>query len=189
MESISKLNEVEFSEEYVIFLKEIKSKIIASKIKAAKLVNQTFIDLYWYIGQMIVTKQEKLDWGKSVVEMLSKDLKLAFPDMTGFSPQNLWLARQFYLEYKDSLILQPLVGELPWSHNIIILQKVKDEASRFFYLESTAKFGWTRSVLLNQIKAQAFERSSIEKSHNFAKTLPVHLLEQADEMLKKVESI
>ena len=66
-------------------------------------------------------------WGKSVVEVLSKDLKLIFPEMTGFSPQNLWLSRQFYLEYRHSPILQQLVGEIPWGQNILIIQKVKAE--------------------------------------------------------------
>ncbi len=170
--------------EYKAFLHEIKNKVVESRINAAKSVNQAFIGMYWFIGQMIVEKQQQLGWGKSVVEMLSNDLKNSFPEMTGFSPQNLWLTRQFYLEYSTSPILQQLVGEIPWGHNVLIMQKVKGEAQRRYYLESTAKLGWTRDVLLNQIKAKAFEFSLLEKSHNFNKTLPAHLAEQADEMLR-----
>jgi predicted nuclease of restriction endonuclease-like (RecB) superfamily len=170
--------------EYSTFLLDIKNRIIESRIQASKSVNNAFIGLYWYIGKMIVEKQTLLGWGKSVVEMLSKDLKITFPDMTGFSPQNLWIARKFYLEYSSSPILQQLVVEIPWGHNVLIMQKIKDEKERLYYIKSTAKFGWTRNVLLNQIKANAYENSKIEKSHNFNKTLPVHLAEQAEEMLK-----
>lgn len=79
--------------EYHDFLQEIKRKVVESRINASKAVNKSLISLYWFIGKLIVEKQEQLAWGKSVVEILSKDLKLAFPEMTGFSPQNLWLSR------------------------------------------------------------------------------------------------
>lgn len=170
--------------EYKVFLQEIKNKVIESRNNVAKSVNRTFINVYWFIGQMIINKQQQLGWGKSVVELLSKDLKITFPEMSGFSPQNLWLARQFYLEYSESVILQQLVGEIPWGHNILIMQKVKEENERRFYIEATGKLGWTRDVLLNQIKANAYKSLVIEKSHNFHKTLPEHFAEQADEMLK-----
>ncbi|MEI6090821.1 MAG: DUF1016 N-terminal domain-containing protein [bacterium] len=110
--------------EYGKFLQEIKDKIVESRITAAKSVNRAFIGLYWHIGKMIVEKQNFLGWGKSVVEMLSKDLKHLFPDMTGLSQQNLWLSRQIYLEYCDFPNLQQLVGEIPWGHNILIMQKI-----------------------------------------------------------------
>ncbi|MFH2093036.1 MAG: PDDEXK nuclease domain-containing protein [Pseudomonadota bacterium] len=170
--------------EYGNFLQEIKNKVVESRINAAKSVNQALIGMYWFVGQIIVEKQQQLGWGKSVVEILSKDLKVAFPEMTGFSPQNLWLARQFYLEYSPFPILQQLVGETPWGHNILIMQKIKDKDERFFYLESSSKLGWSRNVLLNQIKGNAYENSKKEKSHNFNITLPTYLADQADEMLK-----
>jgi predicted nuclease of restriction endonuclease-like (RecB) superfamily len=175
---------INMNSEYKAFLQEIKNKVIESRINAAKAVNKSYIGLYWFIGQLIVEKQEQLSWGKSVVEVLSKDLKLHFPEMTGFSPQNLWLARQFYLEYRHSLILQQLVGEIPWGQNIVIIQKVKAEDERRFYLEATAKLGWSRDVLLNQIKANGYRHWTIDKTHNFNATLPENLAEQADEMLK-----
>jgi len=170
--------------EYHDFLQEIKRKVVESRINASKAVNKSLISLYWFIGRLIVEKQEQLAWGKSVVEILSKDLKLAFPEMTGFSPQNLWLSRQFYLEYCHSPILQQLVGEIPWGQNILILQKVKDPDQRRFYLEATAKLGWSRDVLLNQIKANIYNKTTIEKAHNFDTTLPAYLVEQADEIMK-----
>jgi len=171
-------------EEYTSFLQAIKIKVVESRFQAAKSVNRSMIGMYWFIGQLIVEKQEKLAWGKSVVETLSKDLKIAFPEMTGFSAQNLWLARQFFLEYRHLPILQQLVGEIPWGHNILIIQKIKSEEERRFYVEASAKLGWSRDVLLNQIKANVYRNSVIDKSHNFGNTLPVHLAEQANEMLK-----
>lgn len=77
------------------------------------MVNKELISLYWEIGKGIVEKQEQLGWGKAVVERLSRDLMEEFPGTAGFSPQNLWLMRQFFLEYRDNAILQQLVGEIP----------------------------------------------------------------------------
>jgi len=112
--------------EYAFFLQQIKNTILESRIKSAKSINRTFIGMYWFIGQQIIEKQQALGWGKSVVEKLSVDLKSSFPEMTGFSPQNLWLARQLYQEYSAYPNLQQLVGEVPWGHNVLIMQKIKD---------------------------------------------------------------
>lgn len=172
------------NEEYKNLVQTIKNKVIDSRNVVAKSVNKSLIGLYWFIGQLIVEKQQELGWGKSVVEMLSKDLKLIFPEMTGLSPQNLWLSRQFYLEYQHLPNLQQLIREIPWGQNILIIQKVKSEDERRFYLEATAKLGWSRDVLLNQIKAHSYRHWSIDKTHNFEATLPKYLAEQADEMLK-----
>jgi len=81
--------------------------------------------------------------------------------------------------------LPQLVAEIPWGHHRLILDKLTDPAARLYYLRATARFGWSRNVLLNQIKANAYERAVTDKStHNFALALPEHLAEQADEMLK-----
>jgi hypothetical protein len=81
--------------------------------------------------------------------------------------------------------LRQLVAGIPWGHHIELLKKVKHQAARFYYLRATAQFGWSRKVLLNQIKAQAYERPTLEKkTHNFALALPEHLAEQVDEMMK-----
>jgi predicted nuclease of restriction endonuclease-like (RecB) superfamily len=144
---------------YQSFLREIKTLVLQSRIRVARSVTHELIALYWEFGQQIVEKQEIVGWGKAVVERLSADLKAEFPDIKGFSPQNLWLIRQFYLEYQDVPNLQQLVGEIPWGHNILIMQRVKDEAARGYYLEASSRLGWTRNVLLNQIKGRAYEIS------------------------------
>ncbi len=111
---------------------------------------------------MIVEKQEQLGWGKSVVEQLSKDLQEEFPGQNGWSTRNLWLMKQFYLTYRQSEILQPLVAEIGWTHNVLIMSKCKDDLQREFYIRMTAKYGWTKDVLTHQIK----EESNIDKSDN-----------------------
>ncbi|MEN6488914.1 MAG: PDDEXK nuclease domain-containing protein [Smithella sp.] len=134
----------------------------------------------------MVERQKKHRWGNAVVEMLSKDLQAEFPSVTGFSPRNLWDMKRLYETYAGAPpILRQLVAELPWGHNILILQQVAEEPARRYYLEAAANFGWSRNVLLNQIKADAFERARLEKkTHNFPAVLPSYLAEQADEALK-----
>lgn len=174
---------------YGDLLREIKSRVVSARVSAAQAVNRALIGLYWELGRLIVERQEALGWGKSVVERLSLDLRTEFPDMSGFSPQNLWLMRQLFAEYQGEPILQQLVGEIPWGQNLLILQKIKQSAARQYYLEATASFGWTRKVLLNQIKAGAYEFTLLHKTHNFPAALPEHLAEQADELLKSRYSL
>ena len=186
---MSRKNEIISSREYVVLLSDIKKKIISARLKTARSVNKTLIRLYWDIGRVITEKQAQQGWGDSVVENLSTDLRKEFHNTFGLSTQNLWYMRKFYIEYKDKPILQPLVGELPWSHNILILSKVKGEKEREYYLRASAEMGWSRNVLLNQINADAYYFSLKKKQHNFKKALPVHLSEQADESIKSVYNL
>ena len=117
---------------------------------------------------------------------MKEDFKTTF----GFSTQNLWFMRQFYLEYKNDSILQQLVRELPWGHNILIFSRIKNKKEREYYLKASAEMGWSRNVLLNQIKAGAYNyQKSMPKQHNFSRALPVHLTEQADESIKSVYNL
>lgn len=171
--------------EYAALLDGLKQRIRDAQIAAARAVNRELVGLYWDLGRKIVEKQTALGWGEGIIVTISRDLRTAFPATHGFSPQNLWLMRQFYLEYSADPKLQQLVGVLPWGQNVLLLQRVKDPAARHYYIKATAQFGWSRAVLLNQIKAQAYERAKAEKkTHNFAVALPEHFAEQADEMLK-----
>ena len=135
--------------EYQTFVKEIKEKIRQSQFKAMQAVNRELISLYSEIGQMIVEKQEALGWGKSVVENLSKDLQNEFSGAKGYSVQNLWYMRQFYLEYKDNKKLQPLVGEISWSKNLVIMGKCKDDFEREFYIQMIKR--WRRNTDTRQV--------------------------------------
>lgn len=170
---------------YTQFLAAIKARIQAAKIAASRAVYKEMVDLYWSIGRDIVEKQEALGWGKAVVERLSKDLKKAFPDSRGYSSQNLWRMRQFFLEYHKDTILSQLAREIPWFSNMTILNKVKDRNAREYYLRATAELGWSRDILTHQIRANAYGRHRLSsKQHNFEETLPVHLAEQADKEMK-----
>jgi len=175
--------------EYVNFLNEVKSRIVIARIQAIRSVSKELIRLYWDIGKSIVERQEKYKWGDAVVERLATDLKRDFETTFGFSAQNLWYMRQFYLEYRDFPILQQLVGEIPWGHNILILSKIKNMNEREYYIKASAEMGWSRNVLLNQIKSGAYEFSLRQKTHNFPRVLPKHLAEQADESIKSLYNL
>jgi len=199
---------VMISPEYRQFIEDLKARVISARISATRAMNRDLILLYWDIGQGIVERQQTLGWGDAVVEMVSADLRRMFPDTRGFSAQNLWRMKQFYLthiaeeflaqvvreiglnvEHRDAAILsqavRELVAQVPWGHHANALAKVIDPAARLYYLRATVSFGWSRNVLLNQIKAGVYERAIVEKkTHNFEHTLPEHLAEQADEMLK-----
>ena len=132
-----------------------KNRIRSAQYAALKAVNKEQIQLNWDIGKSIVEKQELLGWGKSVVEQLSKDLQAEFSGQSGWSERNLWRMRQFYYEYRNNEFLPPLVAEIGWTHNCIILEKCKNELEREFYIRMTRKYGWTKDVLIHQIRRSA----------------------------------
>ena len=109
---IDKYPEIPHKKDYNILLGDIKKRIMSAQYEALKTVNKELITLYWDIGMMITKRQKGHTWGKSIVAQLSKDLHTEFKGIKGFSSQNLWYMKQFYIEYKDNLKLQPLVGEI-----------------------------------------------------------------------------
>ena len=161
--------------EYLSFLSEIKQKIATSQYAALKAVNKELIELYLYIGQKLVETQE---WGKSIVETLANDLQKAYPGMKGFSSANLWRMRNFYLHYKDNEKLAPLVREISWTKNILILEKCKDDLEREFYIKMTKKFGWSKNVLIHQIEGKAYESFLLNQT-SFDKNVPEKYKNQA----------
>ena len=205
--------------EYRQFVEELKARVIAARISAARAVNKDLIFLYWDIGCGIAQKQQLHGWGDAVVQSVATDLQRAFPAMGGFSPANVWRMRQLHQTYSSAEFLAQAVREMdkqaphnkpthsvrgdflaqavremvaavPWGHHVLLLGRVKAAPELVYYLKATAQFGWTRNVLLNQIKANAYGRTVTDKkSHNFALALPEHLAEQADEMLKSAYSL
>ncbi|MBN2892496.1 MAG: DUF1016 family protein [Bacteroidales bacterium] len=163
---------------YKDFVSDIKQRIRSAQYEAMKAVNKQAIQLNWDLGKMIVEKQEQLGWGKSVVEQLSKDLQVEFVGQKGWSAQNLWYMRQFYKEYEQKPNLQPLVGEIGWSHNMLIMSKCKDYLEREFYIRMTKKFGWTKDVLRNQIEGNSYALYLTNQT-NFEQTLPEKYKNQA----------
>lgn len=188
--------------DYAHFVVELKKRVASARAAASRSVNRELILLYWDIGKAIVDRQQRLGWGESVVDMLSRDLQVAFPGTTGFSARNLRDMKRFFCSYSgNEFWRQPvaksgagarsrhtmpeLLGNVRWGHHLLILNKVSEDEERLFYLQGSFRFGWSRSVLLNHVKASAFERSLNErKAHNFPMTLPESVAEQAEEALK-----
>lgn len=164
--------------DYQDFVKKIKEKIYQSQVKALQAVNRELLVLYTEIGRSIVEKQEQLGWGKSIIENLAKDLQNEFPGMQGFSARNLWLIRSFYIEYKENIKLQPLVAEISWSHNVILMEKCKNLLEREFYMVLTKKYGWTKNILIHQIESGAYESYLLNQT-NFDKSLEQKYRHQA----------
>lgn len=163
---------------YVELLGQIKQRIRSGQYEALRAVNRELITLYWDIGQLIVTRQQGEVWGKSVVKTLAQDLKREFPGVIGFSASNLWRMKLFYETYKSSEKLAPLVREIGWSHNLVIMEKCKDDLEREFYLRMTRKYGWTKNVLIHQVENQSYEKTLLNQT-NFSETLPENLQDQA----------
>lgn len=173
------------SKEYKGILELIRSEIHAARFLVARTITKQHISLYWKIGKIISIKQHEQGWGKSVVEKISLDLQKEYPESSGYSSRNLWDMRRFYVRYSGKEKLRQLVAEIPWGQNLLILAKIKDDNEAEFYLNAIIEYGWSRNVLLNQIKSQAYQRTITEhKTHNFKRALPEYLSEQADEALK-----
>lgn len=132
---------------------------------------------------MIVERQEKEGWGKSVVEHLSADLQKEFTGMMGFSVSGLWRMRSFYQAYCQNEKLAPLVREIGWSHNIIIFEKCRDDLEREFYIRMTRKHGWTKNVLVLKVEGKTYENTLINQT-NFDKTVPAPIKNQAKLAIK-----
>jgi predicted nuclease of restriction endonuclease-like (RecB) superfamily len=164
--------------EYKNFFIEIKERIRQAQYDALKSVNKQLIALYWDIGKKIVEKQESLGWGKSIVENLSSDLQKEFPGIRGFSAANLWRIRNFYSANSKNSKLAPLVREIAWAHNLVIMEKCKDDIEREFYIKMTKKFGWTKNVLIHQVENQSYQKYLLNQT-NFEKTLPAEYKNQA----------
>ena len=113
-------------EEYEDFLRGLKQRIQSAQIKAMLAVNSELVMLYWRIGRDILERQAKAGWGAKVIDRLAKDLHQAFPEMKGFSRSNLLYMRSFATAWPDISIVQQAAGQLPWFHNCVLLDKVKD---------------------------------------------------------------
>jgi predicted nuclease of restriction endonuclease-like (RecB) superfamily len=168
---------------YPTFLAEVKQRIRTSQYAALKSVNTELIKLYWELGRMIAERQEQQGWGSSVVDKLSEDLQTEFPGQAGFSRRNIYRIRDLYLSYKDDTIVPPLVAQIGWSHNVMILDKCKTPEERRFYIAMTKKFGWTKNILAAQISSNAFASAASAQS-NFGKVLPPERAAQAQLAIK-----
>lgn len=139
--------------------------------------------LYWQIGHDILARQAEQGWGAKVIERLAEDLRLAFPDMKGFSPRNLKYMRAFALAWPDEAIVQEALAQLPWYHHLALLDKLPDPETRRWYAAKAIEHNWSRNILVMQIETRLLERSGQAVS-NFPMTLPKPQSDLARESLK-----
>jgi predicted nuclease of restriction endonuclease-like (RecB) superfamily len=174
------------TDEYRNLISDLKNRIQAAQIKAAVTVNTQLITLYWDIGRQITEKQQASDWGDAVIEQIAKDLSHEFQNMKGFSRRNLYRMKQFYTFYASQGEFVPqLVAQIPWGHNDLIIQKIKEHDKALWYVRKTLENGWSRSVLDHQIDSQLYERQADKpRIDNFAERLPAPQSDLARETLK-----
>jgi predicted nuclease of restriction endonuclease-like (RecB) superfamily len=185
---------------YGKLLADIKTRIQQAQNRAVMAANAEMIRMYWDIGRLVAAKQEDAGWGARVIPRLAVDLKNDLPDIKGFSERNLQLMIQFQREYPDlfpnpqppvadlpegtalaeepsksdqldAQIAQPLVAQLPWAHNVVLIQKIKDPPIRHWYARQTLSEGWSRNTLALMIKSKAHERQG-RAVDNFDRHLP-----------------
>ena len=153
------------SGDYLAIVEQIKLNIKSAQYKVAVSANRELISLYWSIGQVINAHKE---WGNKFIDNLSHDIKLEFPDSTGYSVRNLKYMAKFHATYPDFQFVQTVSAQIPWSHNIAIIEKVKDDRQRAWYTQETAINSWSYNVLIHQIESRLYERQAVaDKVSNF----------------------
>jgi len=170
-------------EGYAELLHDLKQRIRNAQVRASLAVNQELVLLYWQIGREILTRQERESWGARVIDRLSADLRSAFPEMKGFSPRNLKYMRAFAEAWSDEAIVQQLVAQIPWGHNVRILDFVKQPSEREWYVRATLQHGWSRDVLVHQIEAGLHRRQGMALT-NFDRVLPSPQSDLAQQITK-----
>ncbi|MGK5092152.1 PDDEXK nuclease domain-containing protein [Deltaproteobacteria bacterium TL4] len=170
-------------EGYNSWLTDLKARIHTAQQRASLRVNQELVLLYWQIGQDILTRQNEQGWGAKVIERLAHDLRTTFPNMKGFSPRNLKYMRTFAEAWPDLEFVQGVLAQLPWYHQIALLDKLKTEEDRRWYAQKAITHNWSRNVLVMQIETRLLERQGNAVT-NFEQRLPKPDSDLARESLK-----
>ncbi|HME06995.1 MAG TPA: PDDEXK nuclease domain-containing protein [Bryobacteraceae bacterium] len=170
-------------EGYDTFFRELKARIRGAQLQAVLAVNHELILLYWRIGCDILERQDRLGWGAKVIDRLASELLHEFPEMKGFSRTNLIYMRAFASAWPDHSFVQQVVGQIPWGHNLRILDLVKTLPEREWYIRQTIENGWSRNVLVHQIESGLYRRQGKAQT-NFTRTLPAPQSELAQQVLK-----
>jgi predicted nuclease of restriction endonuclease-like (RecB) superfamily len=170
-------------EGYDEFLLKLKERIRTAQVKAVFAVNRELILLYWQIGREILERQHRAKWGAKVIERLAADLHREFPGMTGLSRTNLLYMRAFAESWPEEPFVQQVVGQIPWGHNLRVLDLVKGRKEREWYIRQAIEHGWSRNVLVHQIESGLYRRQGKAQT-NFQATLPAPQSELAQQTLK-----
>ena len=170
------------SSEYLNTVESIKQEIRAAQYRASVSVNRELLLLYHTIGNTINAHKT---WGSKFIESLSADIKLAFPDASGYSVRNLKYMAKFALAYPDEEFVQQPVAQIPWGHNTVLLDKLSSSEERLWYAEKVIENGWSRNVLIHQIEGGLYQRQAIaSKITNFEARLPASQSELALQTMK-----
>ncbi|WP_416770660.1 PDDEXK nuclease domain-containing protein [Pseudomonas sp. RHF3.3-3] len=170
-------------EGYGDWLADLKGRIHTAQQRATLAVNRELVLLYWQIGHEILTRQVQEGWGAKVIERLAQDLRTAFPDMKGFSPRNLKYMRAFAEAWPDTEFVQEVLAQLPWYHQLALLDKLPGPETRRWYAAKAIEHNWSRNILVMQIESRLLERSGNAAS-NFENHLPKPHSDLARESLK-----
>ena len=169
--------------DYGHLLEDLKARIRTAQVRAALSVNRELVLLYWSVGRRILDAQKAEGWGTKVMDRLAADLRSAFPDMRGLSRSNLKYMRAFADAWPEEPIGQQAVGQIPWGHNVVLLEKLKDAEERLWYARAAVEHGWSRNVLVIQIESRLYARQGRALT-NFERALPAPQSDLARELLK-----
>lgn len=170
-------------EGYLEWLAALKGRIHAAQQRATLAVNTELVLLYWQIGHDILTRQAEQGWGAKVIDRLAHDLREAFPEMKGFSARNLKYMRAFAAAWPEESFVQQPVAQLPWGHNLVLLDKLGTATDRLAYAAAAVQHGWSRAILTMQIETRMIERQG-QAITSFESSLPAPLSDLARESLK-----
>lgn len=169
--------------DYADWLADLKGRIHSARQRATLAVNRELVGLYWQIGQDILTRQAEQGWGAKVIERLAHDLRTAFPEMKGFSPRNLKYMRAFAEAWPDAEFVQAVLAQLPWYHQLALLDKLNYPEDRRWYAARSIEHNWSRNILVMQIETGLLQRSGNAVT-NFDVSLPQAQSDLARESLK-----
>jgi predicted nuclease of restriction endonuclease-like (RecB) superfamily len=161
----------ELPADYPQLLDELKQRIRQERLRVVMAANAAMVLLYWDIGRAILDRQEQEGWGAKVIDRLSADLRREFPDMQGLSPRNLKYMRAFADAWPDRQIVQEVLAQITWYHNIALLEKLSDPEARLWYARKAYEEGWSRNMLVLHIERRLHQRQG-KAITNFPDTLP-----------------
>ena len=168
---------------YPELLRELTGRIRSAQLRASFAVSRELVLLYWSIGREILTRQEAEGWGAKVIDRLAHDLQTEFPGVEGYSPRSLKYMRAFAEAWPDEQIVQQTAALLPWGHHMVLLDRLKHSESRAWYLRAALEHGWSRNILVLQIKSGLHEREG-KALTNFQRALPPADSDLAEQILK-----
>jgi predicted nuclease of restriction endonuclease-like (RecB) superfamily len=155
---------------YPELLASVSNEVVAGRSRAISAANRELLKSYWSIGRELAERESEQGWGSKVVTRLSADIRSRFPGSKGFSPRNLRYMKTFAQAWPEFPMLQAPLATLPWYHQIALLEKLDDAATRLWYAAAAVEHGWSRNILAHQIETRLHERSG-QAITNFKTTM------------------